>query len=216
MQELLTRYSTEYGDEVAEAIAKSSDEVAEVAAKGVDDLGNGLAKSGDGAASAGKLEVPDAPDIVTKGTGEATDNFVGGLRGIDVELPNVKSESIDYIKRPRSEYQTLRNEFDSKVRRDFLQDIASDSEKLRAAGFTESDILDIADGYVPDGWQVHHKLPLDDGGTNSFDNLVLIQNEPYHKVITNHQNSVAKGFQIGELNQVEWPMIDGRFYPPTH
>lgn len=87
---------------------------------------------------------------------------------------------------------------------------------MRAAGFAESDILDLADGYVPDGWQVHHKLPLDDGGTNSLDNLVLIQNEPYHKVITNYQNSVTKGFQIGELNQVEWPMIDGSFYPPTH
>jgi hypothetical protein len=50
---------------------------------------------------------------------------------------------------------------------------------------------------------MHHKLPLDDGGTHSFDNPVLIQNEPYHKAITNYQNSLAKQFQIGEPQMVQ-------------
>ena len=35
-------------------------------------------------------------------------------------------------------------------------------------------------GLVPDGWQVHHKIPLDQGGTNDVENLVLIKNDPYH------------------------------------
>ena len=74
----------------------------------------------------------------------------------------------------------------------------------------------IQNGRVPDGWQVHHKLPLDDSGTNSFDNLVLIQNEPYHKVITNYQNSIARQMEIGEVQVVQWPMPNGNIYPAQH
>ncbi len=62
--------------------------------------------------------------------------------------------------------------------------------------------MKINNGRVPDGWQVHHKILLDDSGTNSFDNLVLIQNEPYHKVITNYQNSVARQINVGEAKTV--------------
>lgn len=80
-------------------------------------------------------------------------------------------------------------------------------------GFSETDILKIKAGKVPNGWQVHHKLPLDDSGTNSFDNLVLIKNEPYHKVITNYQNSVTKDMKSGDIQVVQWPIPDGHIYP---
>lgn len=46
--------------------------------------------------------------------------------------------------------------------------------------------------YIKD-WQVHHNLPLDDGGTNDFVNLVLINNDTFHKSVTNEQNSLNKG-----------------------
>jgi hypothetical protein len=68
-------------------------------------------------------------------------------------------------------------------------------------------------GIRPDGWQVHHKLPLDDGGTNAFDNLVLSKYEPYHKVFTNHQNAVTKGLRQGETRLVEFPVPDDFVYP---
>ncbi|MGV7648686.1 hypothetical protein PJM23_29155, partial [Mycobacterium kansasii] len=48
-------------------------------------------------------------------------------------------------------------------------------------------------GNVPLNYNVHHKLSLDDGGTNDFENLVLIENEPYHKVFTNMQSRMAQG-----------------------
>jgi hypothetical protein len=41
------------------------------------------------------------------------------------------------------------------------------------------------------------------GGTNASENLVLIQNEPYHKVITNYQNSVKSGMEVGEIKNIE-------------
>lgn len=55
-----------------------------------------------------------------------------------------------------------------------------------------------------------------DSGTNSFDNLILIQNEPYHKVITNFQNSFAKQLAPGEKQIVEWPIPEGKLYPKKH
>jgi hypothetical protein len=54
-------------------------------------------------------------------------------------------------------------------------------EYLRKAGLGEDDIARMKDGLHPKGWQVHHNLPLDDGGTNDFTNLVLIKNDPYHR-----------------------------------
>ena len=101
-------------------------------------------------------------------------------------------------------------------RKNFLEDLSKNIEYLKEAGFTEKDILKMQNGRVPDGWQVHHKLPLDDSGTNSFDNLVLIKNEPYHKVITNYQNSFAKQLTVGEIKNVNWPIPEGNIYPKKH
>ena len=72
------------------------------------------------------------------------------------------------------------------------------------------------EGLVPECWQVHHKLPLDDSGDNSFDNLVLIKNEPYHKVITNYQNSVTRGLKEGDCKTVKFPIVEGSIYPPKN
>ena len=158
------------------------------------------------------------------GTGYADDVVEGGLdtsftwklRGEDVILNDVKVQEISYVKRSSTELKILRNEFDTTTRKAFLEDLGKNAEYLRNAGFSETDILKIQNGRVPDGWQVHHKLPLDDSGTNSFDNLVLIQNEPYHKVITNYQNNIARQMEIGEAQEVQWPIPNGNIYPEQH
>ncbi|WP_165998419.1 HNH endonuclease signature motif containing protein [Bacillus sp. Cs-700] len=48
------------------------------------------------------------------------------------------------------------------------------------------------------GYQVHHKLPLDDGGNNDFSNLILIENDLHHKVLTNSQKNSTKGLKVGD------------------
>ncbi|MGS8010698.1 hypothetical protein ACQ935_17150, partial [Escherichia coli] len=55
---------------------------------------------------------------------------------------------------------------------------------------------------------------LDDGGTNDFENLVLIENEPYHKVFTNMQSRIAKGILVGESKITPWAIPSGSIYPP--
>lgn len=37
-----------------------------------------------------------------------------------------------------------------------------------------------------------------------------------HKVITNHQNSIARQMKIGEIQVVQWPMPNGNIYPAQH
>ena len=90
-----------------------------------------------------------------------------------------------------------------------------DEKQLRAAGFNDADIALVRQGKVPQGWQVHHKKPLDDGGDNSFDNLVLIKNDPYHQAITNEQKRLVGDLQPGDTRAVDFPLPQGSIYPPT-
>lgn len=146
---------------------------------------------------------------------DVNNDFSGMLRGSEVKLPDVKTTEINYVKRDPDEAKKLRNAFNSTEKKKFLNSLLEDKDKLLQAGLTKADIARIENGLNPKGWQVHHKLPLDDGGTNSLDNFVLIKNEPYHKTITNFQNSFAQKFKVGEINKVYWPIPDGKIYPPV-
>ena len=145
--------------------------------------------------------------------GRGNHDFTGKLRGEDVTLKNVKTKEITYVKRCLEERQALRKAFDSTERKNFLIKLSENEQLLKEAGLSEIDILDIKEGFVPEGWQIHHKLPLDDSGDNSFENLVLIKNEPYHKVITNYQNSIVRGLKEGEIKKIEFPIPEGSIYP---
>ncbi len=163
--------------------------------------------------NSGAVDLDAFKNVGKSGT---SSSFTGKLRGEDVTLNNVNVQDIALQKRISSELDQLRSEFNTSVRKDFLMDLGKQTEYLRSAGFTETDILKIQSGYVPTGWQVHHKIPLDGGGTNAFSNLVLIQNEPYHKVLTNYQNSFMKNMNEGDIIVVSWPQPNGNIYPSTH
>jgi len=144
------------------------------------------------------------------------DNFVGELRGQRIELPGVKTEHFAYTKRDRAEFAQLRKDFNNHGREDFLKRLGTDKQKeLRAAGMTDADIALIQNGKVPQGWQVHHKKPLDDGGDNSFNNLVLIKNDPYHQTITAAQTRLVGDLKPGQTRAVDFPIPQGSIYPPT-
>ncbi|GAA69797.1 HNH endonuclease signature motif containing protein [Pseudoalteromonas sp. BSi20429] len=136
---------------------------------------------------ANELDAPKGNDL--KGTqGE----FIGSYKGKSLTLSNVEFEGIEYLKRDRADYKALRSKFDNGVRKKFLeylsgnQDILSQLDKL---GVSSSDIAKLKAGRVPNGWQVHHKLPLHGGGTNDLSNLVLIRNSPEHSAFTTFQKS---------------------------
>ena len=139
--------------------------------------------------------------------------FTGILKGIEVDVPNVRVENITYTKRYKEEKDTLRNAFNRSERKAFLRKLGEmDDSLLMSAGLSSDDIIQIRAGYVPDGYQVHHKLPLDDGGDNSLDNFVLIRNDPFHKVITNYQNNRIRGMNYGDSRMIDWPIPNGEIY----
>lgn len=144
-------------------------------------------------------------------------DFEGSLRGDKVTLTGVKTRRIRYTKRDPGEVAVLRREFNNTVREEFVKHLAADpdrSAKLKAAGLDDLDIQDLKDGVQPAAYQVHHKLPLDDGGTNDFSNLILIKQHPYHKVITNAQNTMIRGMRPGDMRDLDFPVPDGFIYPP--
>ncbi|COD97209.1 T7SS effector LXG polymorphic toxin [Bacillus cereus] len=156
-----------------------------------------------------------SPYQYTKRTTDG-DVFVGKLYGEDVILKDVKVDEITYSKRTREEAEQLRKEFDRSVRKDFLKSLVNDPAKLaelKNAGISDGDIELMKRGKPPIGWQVHHNLPLDDGGTNAFENLTLIQNHPYHKAITNTQRTLTKGLQPGDSVDISWPIPKYNIYP---
>ncbi|MEC2275218.1 T7SS effector LXG polymorphic toxin [Bacillus subtilis] len=145
-----------------------------------------------------------------------SDDFVGTLKGEQVLLKGVKVKEISYTKRSPEETAKLRRKFNSSIKKQFLKGLSNDPnkvKKLKKAGLTDKDIARMKDGLNPKGYQVHHKLPLDDGGTNDMDNLILIKNDPYHKAITNEQNSLTKGLTPGETKKINWPIPNGAIYP---
>lgn len=141
------------------------------------------------------------------------DSFRGLLKNKEYIFEDLKLEKIDYVKRSKADNDSLRKIFDRNVRKDFLKDLAKDEELLKNYGFSDDDIAGLKKGHPPEGWQVHHNLPLDDSGTNDFSNLVLIKNDPYHKVITNYQKAVTKGMTVGDVKNIDWPVIKSNIYP---
>ena len=143
-------------------------------------------------------------------------SFVGTLRGESVTLRNIELRQIQYTKRTDEAREALRKTFDRNMRSDFLKNLANDPQKvinLRRSGIDESGIERMREGKNPRGWQVHHKLPIDDGGDNSFNNLVLIKNDPYHLTITNQQNGNIKGMKAGDTKVFDWVIPPGYVYP---
>lgn len=142
---------------------------------------------------------------------EDMNSYLGKLRGEIKLLDGLEIKQINYIKRDPAEAAALRREFNCSIRKSFLKDIAGTPEA--ASKFNPTDLLRMSEGGVPGGWSVHHKLPLDDGGTNAFDNLSLIENEPFHKVLTNMQSSVTRDMIAGESKLTPWAVPTGSMYP---
>jgi hypothetical protein len=141
--------------------------------------------------------------------------FCGILNdGTVVVLTNVSMKNITYTKRSRMDWDVLRKTFDSSIRRKFLAELGNQNDEyLTASGLTPDDILQIRSSRpsVPDGYEVHHILPLDDSGDNSIDNLILIRYRP-HRIITNYQREFSPDLSPGDSVDVAWPMLNGMIY----
>lgn len=109
-------------------------------------------------------------------------------------LHGFRYELISYQKKNRAVYQVERRSFSKNERVKWLKDISTTHEyELKAAGFTSEQLSAMKiKGLSPAGYEVHHRIPLDDGGTNESSNLILIKNDVEHRSIHGYYN-------VGEL-----------------
>ncbi|HBL8847301.1 MULTISPECIES: HNH endonuclease signature motif containing protein [Enterobacteriaceae] len=138
-------------------------------------------------------------------------SYLGKYKKAHVLLDDMNVSELNYMRRDRAEYLALRGQFNNTVRPNFLKSLSDHPDAL--ATFEPNDLMKLATGKVPSGWQVHHKIPLDDGGTNAIDNLVLIQNSPYHSALSKAQSIITKDLPYNSSTKVLWPSPNGVIYP---
>lgn len=128
-------------------------------------------------------------------------------------LPDIPVVDMVYTRRAKSEHRALRDAFDSEGRQAFLRHLLVEkSAELRARGFTERNLESLRFGKVPHGYNVHHIKPLDDGGDNRFDNLVLMRAHPEHESIHRYLDPQLKGLERGESRTVRLPLPEAGAY----
>ena len=137
--------------------------------------------------------------------------------------PNISFSPTSLFKVDDDILEQMRNTFNSSVRTDFLKSLGNDPNiipMIKKAEFDESEIPSLVqrlqNGYGIPGYQVHHKIPLDLGGSNALSNLVLIKQTPYHSAITSYHNAVIKRIITTDPQVLDFPSIRGNFYSPPY
>ncbi len=101
--------------------------------------------------------------------------------------------------------------------RDFVRYLSYHyANNLRSAGVTEEGLFYMKRGQIPERFSVHLKYPLDYGGRLDFDNLIFVQNDPFHELIHDYINRQLIG-PTGLLHptQLFVPVPPGKVYVPT-
>lgn len=122
------------------------------------------------------------------------------LKEVDWEVPPLQVR-----KRKRAQF--------AKIRVEFLKELGRNHEaELRAMGMSDKDIKQVKKGTNPNGYNVHHKLPLHGGGQNEFSNFILMpikeHDDLHHKVM----DPQVQNMQTGDKKKVVIPWTDDMVY----
>lgn len=103
----------------------------------------------------------------------------------------------------------------SAVSRDFLKFVAKEDGPLAVAAGLEEQGLDLLKyGMLPENFTVHLRIPYEFGGTNEFDNLVLIQRDPYHSTIHRFIDLQLSRYKDDIPSLLYLPVFPMRVYVP--
>ncbi len=155
----------------------------------------------------GRASIAGRPSVASLGE---LKNYLGKTKGERKLLNNIDVIKMDYIRRDRAELITMRGQFRG-VRSKFLKSISDNPEVKKR--FDSATLADLANGKAPKGWDVHHKLPLDDSGTNDVGNLVLIKRDFEHNLFTNTQSNITRQIGTNGAKEILWPVPKGVIYP---
>jgi len=155
---------------------------------------------------------------IQNGTGSAA--LVYHPRGVRI-LHGFTIQRVNYERKlDRQQYQYEREREFAAVRKRWIKEIGiKHAFELKAAGISKAEITDmVKTGKGPTGYHVHHRVPLDDGGTNAYDNLILIRDDIEHRAIHGYYNPGERRIELmkyGEAGEVALPMppADTIVYP---
>jgi hypothetical protein len=136
------------------------------------------------------------------------------MKDVDID------ENYKYTKKDRDQYNQQRKAFDNisqnGIKAKFLKEEVAPlgDDFLKSKGLSDVDIARINNGRIPKDYNIHHKYPLDDGGGNTTDNLILIKHDSVsdHQNFTDYQNSITSGLKPGETKVIDWPVPTGKVY----
>lgn len=228
-----------YGDEVA-GLAKHSDEFIEMGAtvtKNSDNIIKSVYQVGDevfeftdecfdGIKNVDNIAITKVGDKLLWTTSTGRNYILDGDTFKIVDSSGEVVTSVDkvkvlpefsYVKKSETQLTELRKAFNTTERTDFIKKLATDHPNdLKKLNLTDVQIEKMKKtGKVPTGFEVHHKLSLDDGGTNDFENLILIEDK-YHDIFTFYQNSFTKTDLFNQKGYmiVDWVIPTGNVYIP--
>ncbi|MDU4093057.1 MAG: HNH endonuclease signature motif containing protein [Pantoea sp.] len=136
--------------------------------------------------------------------------YLGKTKGEAKLLDNITVVKLDYKRRDRDELARLRRQF-QKVKPKFYKALAIHPTVKKR--FNADELEKMAKGMRPNNeWEIHHKIPLDDGGTNNFQNLTLIHKDA-HKIFTKAQKTITRQQSKHEVSEVLWAVPTGVVYP---
>lgn len=98
----------------------------------------------------------------------------------------------------------------------FIKMLVKEKEKelVERLGLTERDLEGMREGYVPNGFNVHHKLPIHGGGTNDFKNLILTPLYPHDQWHNDILNPQIANMGEGHSRTINLPWSDDMIYDP--
>lgn len=86
---------------------------------------------------------------------------------------------------------------------------------LRSAGISEEGIFYMKKGKLPENYTVHLKYPLEYGGSIDFNNLVLIQDKPFHDMIHAYiDQQIIGASEVSYPSLLYVPVPVGKVYVP--
>ncbi|OFW82643.1 MAG: hypothetical protein A2018_08025 [Alphaproteobacteria bacterium GWF2_58_20] len=118
--------------------------------------------------------------------------------------------NVRYTVASKEQRDQRRNYYHDVVRKQFASHLATHhAEKLRILGIPEEQITIMRDrGEGPEGYNIHHKIPLHAGGTNDFSNLILMRAD-LHCHLHRFVDAKILGLKVGKSRDVVLPFLEG-------
>ena len=128
------------------------------------------------------------------------------------EINGFKLKEVEWTVPDKQTRKKRRHSF-NKVRGEFLKHIGATMEPaLRDLGLTDKQIEQIKKGATPNGYNVHHKLPIHGGGKNEFSNLILMPVKPHNELHQKVMDPQVAQMQSGDSKKVVIPWTDDMVY----